>query len=169
MVKSVHSEIISMQFRYTEKIGYFLMILSLLAPFYVMVQQQTSDIFMIMIMGPCWQFIWQESPYFAVSPLVLLFYLPFWGPGLYIGKIAYDAAKTQNMVRYDYVRKIVTILIIQILLLIYFTLASGGYPEPIDFPLPVVGVVALLLTKMIVKEPTKPWEEEKELDFLTKE
>ena len=169
MVKSVHSGIISMQFRFTEKIGYFLMILSFLAPFYVMVQQQTSDIFTIVIIGPCWQFIWQESPHFAASPLVLLFYFPFWGPGLYIGKIAYDAAKTQSMVRYDYAKKIAKILVIQILLLIYFTLASGGYPEPIDFPIPIVGVVALILTNVTVKEQTEPWEEEKELDFLTKE
>jgi hypothetical protein len=154
-----------MQIRYTEKIGYFLMILSFVAPFYVMIQPQAYDELMIMILGPCWQFIWQEPPYFAISPFVLLIYFPFWGLGLYIAKIAYDSAKMQNVTRYDYAVRITKILMIQSLLLIYFTLASGGYPEPIDFPLPIVGVVALFLTKITVKEPTEPWEERKVADI----
>ena len=148
-----------MRFRYTERIGLFLMILSLVSPFYIMIIPQPFDEPEVMILGSCWQFIWRDPPHFAVSPFPLLIYLPFWGPGLYIAKIAYDSAKVQDMSRHEYTVKISKIFFIQILLLIFFTLGSGGHPDPIDFPLPIVGIVALLLTKVTIGEPIEPWAE----------
>ncbi|MHA1480677.1 MAG: hypothetical protein ACTSQZ_04575 [Candidatus Thorarchaeota archaeon] len=151
-----------MEFRYTEKIGYVIAVVSIIAPFYITIQAQFFDDPMTMILGPFWQIFLTglEITHFAMHPLVPLLYLPFWGPGLYIAKIARDEAKLQEKTRYEYAIRIGKILFLQMLVLIYFTLASGGMPEPLDFPIPAAGILALLLTPITVKGQEKVWEEQ---------
>ena len=149
-----------MQFRYTKNIGLALFVTSFLAPFYVTIQPQHFGDVMVVVLGPCWQYIWRDPPYFAFSPIPLLIFFPFWGPGLFIAKIAYDTARVQDLSRHEYVKKVVKVIVFQMLFLVFFALASTGYPEPIEIPLPVVGIAALLLTRVIVKEIEGPWEEQ---------
>ena len=149
-----------MQFRYTKNIGLALFVASFFAPFYVSIQPQYFGNVMVFVLGPCWQFVWTDSPYFAFSPFPLFIFFPFWGPGLYIAKIAYDTAQVQKLSRYDYVKKIVKVIVCQMLFLVFFAFASTGYPEPIEIPLPVVGIAALLLTRVTVREIKGPWEEQ---------
>ena len=149
-----------LQFRYTKNVGLALFVASFLAPFYVMIQPHPFGDVMVVILGPCWQFIWRDPPYFAFSPIPLLIFFPFWGPGLFIAKIAYNTARVQDLSRYDYIKKVAKVLFVQMLFLVFFALASSGNPEPIDFPLPIIGIAALLLTRVIVKEIEGPWEEQ---------
>jgi hypothetical protein len=132
---------------------------SFLAPFYVRIQSQHFGDVMVVVVGPCWQFIWTDPPYFSFSPIPLLIFFPFWGPGLLIAKIAYDTARIQDLSRHDYLKKVVRVIFLQMLFLVFLVLPSTGYPEPIAIPLPVVGIAALLLTRVIVKEVEGPWEE----------
>ena len=148
-----------LQIRYTKKVGLALFVASFLAPFYVRIQPQHFGDVMVVVVGPCWQYIWRDSPYFEFSPIPLLIFFPFWGPGLLIAKIAYDTARIQDLSRHHYIKKVVRVIFLQMLFLVFLVLPSTGYPEPIAIPLPVVGMAALLLTRVIVKEIEEPWEE----------
>ena len=152
-----------MEFRYTEKIGYIIALVSIIAPFYVSIQEQVfgNDSY-IMIMGPFWQLVLHGSEIsnFAMHPFVLLLYLPFWGLGLYIAKIAFEEAKVQEKTRYEYMYRVVKVLLLHMLILIYFALMNTGIPEPLRIPIPAAGLLALLLTPVIIKGQEKIWEEQ---------
>lgn len=152
-----------MEFRYTEKIGYIIAIVSIVAPFFVSIQEQFFiDEPHIMILGPFWQLILNGSEIynFAMHPFIPFLYLPFWGWGLYIAKITIDETRLQEKTRYEYVIRVVRILFVQMIFLMYFVLASGGMPEPLDFPIPAAGILALLLTPITIKGQGKIWEEQ---------
>ena len=88
-----------------------------------------------------------------------LIYIIWYGPSLYIIKLAYDAAKKGGWTRYDYAIRIIIVVAIQVAIGLIIPPVSGS-PPPINIPLPIVGVVALLLTKLTFKEVTEVWEEE---------
>jgi hypothetical protein len=78
---------------------------------------------------------------------------------VYIAKLAYDAAKKRNWVRYDYAIRIVIVIVVQVAIGLIIPPVSG-YPPPLNIPLPLPGIVALLLTKLTVTEVTEVWDEE---------
>lgn len=147
-----------MEFRYTEKIGYFLLALSFLTPFNAMIQVISSNDVTVMLLAPLWQYMW-----FSAAPIALvvapfgLFYFFYYGFSVYIAKVAYDVARTQHLDRFHYAQRIVLIVILQLVVMIIIP-ASSGSPPPVNIPLPIVGVLALLLTRFVVKEVTEPWE-----------
>lgn len=151
-----------MEFRYTEKIGYIIAVVSIIAPFYVSIQEQYSGDPSIWIWGPFWQLILNGSEIynFAMHPFVLLLFLPFWGLGLYIAKTARDEARLQEKTRYEYVIRVVKILFIHMILLLYFALMNSGIPEPLRIPIPSAGILALLLTPITIKKQDKIWREQ---------
>jgi len=148
-----------MEFRYTEKIGYIIAVVSIVAPFFVSIQDSLYFEPHTMIMGPFWQIILEGSVItnFAVHPFIPFLYLPFWGWGLYIAKITVDEVRLQEKTRYEYVIRVVRILLVQMIFLMYFVLASGGMPEPLDFPIPAAGILALLLTPITINAQEKIW------------
>ena len=151
-----------MEFRYTEKIGYCLAVLSLLAPYIVSYQVWITGAFNGTILGPIWQIrISDQFPsIFEVSPLPLLFHLPLWGIGLYMAKIAIDTGRLQNLTRTEYAMKICKVCFAQILIILFFGMfLTTGYPPITQIPLPIVGAVSLILTNFIVKKQDEVWED----------
>jgi hypothetical protein len=147
-----------MIFRYTEKVSYLLLAITFASPFYVMVQVVSPEDIHLVFLAPLWQYIWFTGydASFNVSPVALIYVFWYW-PGLYITKLAYDTTKTQNRERYDYAQRIVLLMILQII----FTLVippAGGSPPPMNIPLPIVAVVALLLIRVTVSRLESPWE-----------
>ncbi len=149
-----------MTFWHTEKVGYALLVVCLVTPFNVMIQIVSAEDVMVVMWAPLWQYVWSSmhDASFAVSPFGLFFIIWFW-PSVYAAKIAYDAAKTQKLSRYQYAKRVVLLLAIQLLIAAFLPMSSGT-PTPTNLPLPITGVVALLLTKFTVPELTSPWDEQ---------
>ncbi len=150
-----------MVFRYTERVGYAVFILNLLAPFTTMIQPLPSDEVTVVVSAPLWQYRWYSAfpPSFAVSPFGLLFF-PYYGPIVYVAWLAYNTSRRQHLERRQYAWRIVAALAIQVAIVIVIPPFSGD-PPPVNLPLPIVGVLALLLTRFTVKELTGPWEGQK--------
>ncbi|TFG11788.1 hypothetical protein EU537_11320 [Candidatus Thorarchaeota archaeon] len=136
-----------------------LCILTFTLPFFLSIQQISDEVTYIHILGPFWQYWTAVDPNLQFSPLPLLIYFPFFAPGFYFVKVVRDAI-SQSFSSWDYYSKIGFGLFIHLLLLIFFSLASSGYPEPIDIPLPIVGLTTLLIGPFIVPEPTTLWNDE---------
>lgn len=149
-----------MSFRYTVRVGYSLFILTLLTPFSTMIQPITVDEVTIGLLAPLWQYIWHSSlpVTFAFSPYGLL-YFPYYGLSVYLAWLAYNTARNQNLERKQYAWRIAITIALQIAVILIIPPFSGS-PPPINIPLPVVGIVALLLTTYTVKELTSPWEDQ---------
>jgi hypothetical protein len=96
-----------------------------------------------------------------------IFYFPFWGLGTYVAKIAYDSGKNENLTRYEYAKKVGIILIIQTCMLVFLSsFIFSAYPPPINIPLPITAGIALILTRVIVTDPTSPFNEEDDETWL---
>lgn len=156
-----------MEFRYTTKVAYFLLLVTLLLPFYFAIQTISSDESIIFVFGPWWFLLIEEAPSFMVNPFGLLIHIPFWGPGVYMAKIAYDTTKTQELATSEYAMKIGKVYVLQIVLMIFLSsLVISGWPPPVTIPFPIVGLLALMLTKVTVKERTEPWDEKTTDDLV---
>ena len=149
-----------MSFRYTVRVGYSLLILSLLTPFNVMIQAIALDNVTIGLLAPLWQYMLYSSypASFVVSPFALA-YFPYYGFSVYIAWLAYNTARNQQLERSRYAWRIVLVIILQVVVMILIPPFSGS-PQPRNIPLPIVGVIALLLTKYTVRELTGPWEKQ---------
>ncbi|MHA2026804.1 MAG: hypothetical protein ACW98U_12965 [Candidatus Thorarchaeota archaeon] len=149
-----------MSFRYTVRVGYSLLILSLLTPFNVMIQAVTLDNVSIVLLAPLWQYIWHSlyPASFVLSPFALL-YFPYYGLSVYVAWLAYDTSRKQHLERSKYAWRIVLAILVQIVITIIIPPYSGS-PQPQNISLPIVGLVALLLTKQTVRELTSPWEKQ---------
>ncbi len=149
-----------MSFRYTVRVGYSLLILSLLTPFNIMIQSITAGDVTIGLLAPLFQYIWDSSypASFAFSPFGLMFF-PYYGFSLYIAWLAYSTARNQQLERSKYAWRIVLVIVIQVVVMILIPPFSGS-PQPRNIPLPIVGVLALLLTRLTVREITSPWEKQ---------
>jgi hypothetical protein len=149
-----------MSFRYTVRVGYSLLILSLLTPFSVMIQSIAVDEVTSVFSAPLWQYIWYSSypASIAFSPYGLLFF-PYYGLSMYIAWLAFNTARRQNMERKQYAWRIAITIALQVAVMLIIPPFSGS-PPPINIPLPIVGTVALLLTTYTVKELTSPWEDQ---------
>ncbi|MFW9799082.1 MAG: hypothetical protein ACFFD9_01475 [Candidatus Thorarchaeota archaeon] len=147
-----------MTFRYSERVGYTIFILNLLAPFTAMIQPLPSDEVIVVVSAPLWQYRWYSAypPSFALSPFGLLFF-PYYGPIVYVAWLAYNTSRKQHLEPRQYAWRIVAALAIQIALIIVIPPSSGD-PQPVNLPLPIVGVLALFLTRFTVKELAGPWE-----------
>jgi hypothetical protein len=149
---------VGMKFRYTRKIPWLLAALSLFVPWTFSIQPMPFGGVALTIIGSFWMYVSLSESGVFISPLISLIYLPFWGPGLYVAKIAFDQVRDQKSDVFQYSRRIATVLIIQLILIVLFGFGHSGHPEPIDIPLPVVGLVAILLRGFTVREVQTPWE-----------
>ncbi|MFW9802646.1 MAG: hypothetical protein ACFFFC_08350 [Candidatus Thorarchaeota archaeon] len=147
-----------MSFRYTVRVGYFLLVLTLLSPFSAMIQAITEDNTTIVLLAPLWQYIWHSTlpVYFVFSPYGLL-YFPYYGLSVYISWVAYNTARRQNIERKQYAWRLVIIIALQIAVILLIPPFSGD-PQPVNIPLPIMGVLGLLLTNYTVRKLTSPWE-----------
>ena len=149
-----------MSYRYTVRVGYSLLILSLLTPFNVMIQTISADNVTIGLLSPLMQYIWYSSyPASVAFSLFGLAYFPYYGFSMYIAWLAYNTARNQHLERSKYAWRVALVIIIQIVVMIIIPPFSGS-PRPLNIPLPIVGVLALLLTKYTVRELTSPWEKQ---------
>ena len=124
-----------------------------------MLQIISEESYTIMLMSALWQYIVSTPDYvnFAVSPFALIYFL-WYGPSVYIAKMAYDATKKGTWMRHDYAVRIVMVIVLQIVIMLIIPPSSGS-PPVTNIPLPIAGIIALLLTRLTVKEPTKVWDE----------
>lgn len=83
-----------------------------------------------------------------------------------MAKIAFDQVRDQKLGVFEYSRKVATMLIIQFILIFMFGLGHTGHPEPIDIPLPIVGIIAILLRRFTVREIVRPWESQAAEAFM---
>ena len=149
-----------MHTQYTKNVSIILLLISLLVPFFLAFQVVSEDTVYYMIFAATWGLFWYE-PEFAFVPLFGLFYFPFWGLGTYIAKIAYDSIKNENLTKFEYQKKVATVFIIQTCILIFLSsFIISGDPPPSTIPLPFVGIIALILSGITVKDPTSPFKEE---------
>ena len=155
-----------MRTRYTRNVSYILLIISMIVPFFLAIQVISDDDILYAIFSGLFVITWNE-PYFNFTPLMGVFYFPFWGLGTYVAKIAYDSEKNENLTRYEYARKVVVILIIQTCILMFLSsFIFSSYPPPINIPLPITPVIALMLTKITIVDPTSPFKEEEDGSWL---
>ena len=152
-----------MSFRYTVRVGYFLLILTLLTPFNVMIQAVTEENTTIGLLAPFCQYIWYSSfpVHFVFSSFGLLFF-PYYGLSVYLAWLAYNTARKQNLERRQYAWRLAITIALQVAIILIIPPVSG-FPRPLNIPLPIVGVIALLLTRYTVKELTGPWEDQEDL------
>ena len=149
-----------MHTQYTKNVSFSLLLISLLVPFFIAIQVISEDDILYIIFSPLFVIMW-NNPSLIVTPLMGILYFPFWGFGTYVAKIAYDSQKNENLTRYEYARKVVVILIIQTCILIFLSsFIFSSYPPPINIPLPITAVIALILTRITVRDPTSPFKEE---------
>jgi hypothetical protein len=125
-----------------------------------MIQTITAGDVTIGLLAPLWQYIWNSSypASFVFSPFALA-YFPYYGFSVYIAWLAYNTARNQQLERSKYAWRIVLVIILQVVVMILIPPFSGS-PQPRNIPLPIVGVIALLLTKHTVRELTSPWEKQ---------
>ena len=138
----------------------------MIVPFFLAIQVISEDDILYAIFSGLFLITWND-PYFNFTPLFGIFYFPFWGLGTYIAKIAYDSEKNDSLTRYEYAKKIVVILIIQTCILIFLSsFIFSSYPPPINIPLPITAIIALILTGITVRTPTSPFKEEEDESWL---
>jgi hypothetical protein len=119
-----------------------------------------------MLFAATWILFFHETG-ISFAPLYGIVYFPFWGLGTYIAKIAYDSSKNENLTKFEYQKKVVLVLIIQTCILIFLSsFIISGYPPFTNIPLPITGVLALLLSGITVKDPTSPFKEEEDDSWL---
>jgi hypothetical protein len=147
-----------MKFRYTKKISWLLAILALLSPWTISIQPMPFGGAVLTVMGSFWMYVTLSESGLLINPLVGFIYLPFWGPGLYMAKIAFDQVRDQKSGVFEYSRRIATVWIVQFILILLFGFGHSGHPEPIDIPLPLVGIAAILLQRFTAREVLVPWE-----------
>jgi hypothetical protein len=146
--------------------SYALFLISLLTPFFLAIQVISEDDILYVIFIPLFVIMW-NNPTLLVTPFMGIFYFPFWGLGTYIAKIAYDSGKNENLTRYEYAKKVGIILIIQTCMLVFLSsFIFSAYPPPINIPLPITAGIALILTRVIVTDPTSPFNEEDDETWL---
>ncbi|MHA2353674.1 MAG: hypothetical protein ACXADC_00710 [Candidatus Thorarchaeota archaeon] len=128
-----------------------------------MVQSIALDEVVILLSAPLWQYIWYTTfpSSFAFSPYGLV-YIPYYGLSVYLAWLAYNTARKQNIERKQYAWRTAITIALQVVVILLIPPFSGS-PQPLNIPLPIVGIVALLLTKQTVKELTSPWEEQEDL------
>ncbi|MDF1540593.1 MAG: hypothetical protein P1Q69_16975, partial [Candidatus Thorarchaeota archaeon] len=128
-----------MRFWYTEKVAYLILILALALPFVITLQIISEDSYTIQLLSGLWQYIVGTPDYvhFAISPFALIFIL-WYGLGVYIAKVAYDATKIGNWMRYDYAIRIVIVVVIQIGIMLLIPPVNGS-PPVTNIPLPFAG------------------------------
>ncbi|MHA2064217.1 MAG: hypothetical protein ACXABY_07540 [Candidatus Thorarchaeota archaeon] len=152
-----------MSFRYTARVGYSLFILTLLTPFNAMIMAITVDNVTVGLLAPLWQYIWHSTypATIAFSPFGLVLF-PYYGLSVYIAWLAYNISRNQSMERKQYAWRIAITIALQVAVMIIIPPFSGD-PRPLNIPLPLVGIIALFLTRYTVKELTSPWEDQEAL------
>ncbi|MFW9931906.1 MAG: hypothetical protein ACFFDR_04550 [Candidatus Thorarchaeota archaeon] len=147
-----------MKFWYTPRVAYFLLLITLALPFNIMIQLLSSESYTVVIMAPLWQYIMSSSDYvnFAFNPFGIIFVIWF-GPSVYISKVAYDATTKKDLTRWDYGKRVFSAMVIQVVIGLVLPPASG-YPPPVNLPIFITGIVALLLTRWIVPMRNEVWD-----------
>ncbi|MHA2322154.1 MAG: hypothetical protein ACXACG_10920 [Candidatus Thorarchaeota archaeon] len=98
-----------------------------------------------------------DSP-FIVDPLVSLFFLPFYAPGLAIAWFVLHSSKNESSTRGRYFERIILLILVQAILALLIPCPVG---EPVwCIPTPTTGLVALLFASRIVKDIDTPWSED---------
>ncbi len=142
-----------MEFWYTKKVAYLLLILTLILPFGITYLITSPDNYAYIFMAALWGgMITPDTVGFGINPSGIIYVIWFF-PSLYIAKIAYDSAKKGNWAPIDYAVRCVIAIILQIVLMILIPFYTGS-PTPLNIPLPISAVIALLLTPFTVKEST---------------
>ncbi|TFG34820.1 hypothetical protein EU527_01210 [Candidatus Thorarchaeota archaeon] len=146
-----------MQVRYTQKIAWLLFILSIITPWMIVIQYFPFGRMYLRVMGSFWHYSMLDESSFLTIYFDGLLYLLFWGPGLYIAKIAFDQVREQKSNRFEYLKKVASVWIIQFLLILFFGLAV---PIALHIPVPIVGLIAILLRRFTVRDVIVPCESE---------
>ena len=147
--------------RKAQLIAILLTILTLVLPFMIMIQ---ADIVVIIrYYGPFWELNTSSvtPPDFHIYWFNLPGYLPFYGIPFGNVKVSYDAFKTEQTSRFDYLSKTILLLAIHLVVLFIFAFNIYGEPEPFEIPLPLVGIISLFLT-FLIKQPKVPWDDQVE-------
>jgi hypothetical protein len=144
------------------RIGLFLMVWSVITPFYAVIplEQISSSLFYAAL----WAYIPIGNP-FSLTPFVLdisipIFFLPLYAPGLVVAWLAWKGAVERNLERGRFVEEVLLLQVIQVLA-IWLILPCPISNHPfLCLPVPTTGLVALLFRSKVVEEITVPWIEQ---------
>jgi hypothetical protein len=82
-------------------------------------------------------------------------FLPFWGLGVLLAYLAYITAKNQDISLIGYVLMVITILILQVGYMVILQVMDAGGPSSSYVPIPLVALLALILTPLTIHSHTK--------------
>ncbi|MFX1416592.1 MAG: hypothetical protein ACFFC0_07250 [Promethearchaeota archaeon] len=136
-----------------------LVVVTLLAPYYY-IEQSLLGGSSLRIVAPIWSLVSHSGAQFVFEfPLgMTMDYSPMWGLGILMALISYFAAARRDISKKGYGIMVVILLAMQLAYhVVVYLLAAGGPPTTFT-PLPIVAFVALLLTPLMDREPTTPWE-----------
>ncbi len=150
-----------MKFWNTKWVGLLFLIISLVAPFDLAISYIEEDLVSVFLIAPLWSlFIVPPGDYHLFPyPVYLIYFVWFW-PSFYITKVVHDSSTKANLLSFSYTVRVCFAILFQFSFgLLFPVLASSGFP-PINIPLVVPGIMALILTKWIVTPVSEIWNTE---------
>ncbi|MFW9847049.1 MAG: hypothetical protein ACFFD6_09890 [Candidatus Thorarchaeota archaeon] len=134
-------------------------VITLITPYFI-IEEQLLGVVIRHLVAPIWSIASNSNgPYFFESPLgMAIDFLPFWGMSLVIVGVIHLTADRHELTRIGYIILVSFLLLLQMtyVLVLTFMIASG--PVISYIPLPVVALVAYLLTPFVGRPPEATWE-----------
>ncbi|UCH05408.1 MAG: hypothetical protein JSW05_04380 [Candidatus Thorarchaeota archaeon] len=141
------------------RLAALLVVATLLTPYYF-IEQSLMGGSSVRIVAPIWALVSHSGAQFVLEfPLgMTMDYSPLWGLGILLALIAYFAAARRDISKQGYAIMVIILLAMQLAYHMVVSFLAVGGPPTIFTPLPIVALVALLLTPLMDREPTTPWE-----------
>jgi hypothetical protein len=131
---------------------------TLITPYFI-IEQSLLGGTSIRIVAPIWSFVSHSgAALFFEFPLGLTIdYLPFWGIGLIVSGVTYFSITREDLTRLGYAIVVFILLLMQLGYFIVTGYLTSSDPPIYFTPIPIVALLALLLTPLIIRSPSSSW------------
>ena len=148
-----------MNLGFSRRIVVLLFATTLLAPYFI-IEQNLLGGTTFRIAAPLWSLVSYSGASFIFEfPLGLTIdYLPFWGMGLIVSGITFFSITREDLTKLGYAIVISILLLMQLAYFVVIGFLTTSGPPILLTPIPLVTLLALLLTPVIIRAPTSPWE-----------
>ncbi|MFW9863238.1 MAG: hypothetical protein ACFFEX_01795 [Candidatus Thorarchaeota archaeon] len=148
-----------MNIGFSRRIASLLLATTLLAPYFI-IEQNLLGGATFRIAAPLWSLVsYSGASLIFEFPLGLtLDYLPFWGMGLIVSGVTFFSITREDLTKVGYAIVMVILLLIQLAYFIVIGYLTTSGPPILITPIPLVAVMALLLTPAIIRSPHSSWE-----------
>jgi hypothetical protein len=148
-----------MSLGFSWKVTMLLMTVTLLTPYFI-IEQSLLGGTSVRIVAPIWSFVSHSgAAFFFEFPFGLTIdYLPFWGIGLIITGMTYFSISREDLTKLGYAIVMIILLLMQLGYFLVISYITSNGPSISITPIPIVALLALLMTPIIIRAPSSSWE-----------